>query len=288
MIDALDDHTGTVSIGGRTITNLRFADDIDGLAGKEEELASLVKQLDETSSRYGMEISAEKTKLMTNSARPITTKITVSGKELETVEQFKYLGAIISEEGSKTEILARTAQTSTAMARLKIIWKDKNISLKTKVKLLRALVSSIMLYACETWTLNADLQRRIQAVEMRCLRRLLGISYRDRITNLEVRRRVSQGVRQYEDLLTIVKQRKLRWYGHVTRSNGLAKTILQGTVQGKRRKGRQKKKWADNITEWTGESFAATQEIAHNRTRWRELVHRVVQRPYDPGRLRDQ
>ena len=288
MVDALNDHTGTVSIGGRTITNLRFADDIDGLAGREEELASLVKQLDTTSSRYGMEISAEKTKLMTNSDQPITTKITVSGKELETVEQFKYLGSIITEEGSKTEILARAAQTSTAMAKLKIIWKDKNIPLRTKVKLLRALVISIMLYACEAWTLNAELQRKIQAVEMRCLRRLLGISYQDHITNVEVRRRVGQEVHQYEDLLTIVKKRKLRWYGHITRSGGLAKTILQGTVQGKRRRGRQRKKWADNISEWTGKNFAATQAIAHNRTRWRELVHHVVQRPYDPGGLRDQ
>ena len=112
MTDALKDHSGTVSIGGRTIPNLRFADDIDGLAGKEEELASLMKQLDEASSRYGMEISAERTKLMTNSAQPITTKITVSGKELETVDHFKYLGTTISEEGSKTEILKRAAQTA--------------------------------------------------------------------------------------------------------------------------------------------------------------------------------
>ena len=182
-----------------------------------------------------MEISAEKTKLMTNSAQPITTKITVSGKELETVDHFKYLGAIISEEGSKKEILARAAQTAAAMAKLKTIWKDRNISLRSKVKLMHALVTSIFLYACESWTLNADLQKRIQAVEMRCLRRLLGISYKDHITNEEVRQTITQQVRHYEDLLTTVKKRKLRWYGHVTRSDGLSKTILQGTVQGKRR-----------------------------------------------------
>ena len=237
-----------------------------------------------------MEISAEKTKLMTNSAQPITTKITVSGKELETVDHFKYLGAIISEVGSKTEILARAAQTAAAMARLKTIWRNRNIPLRTKVRLLHTLIISIMLYACEAWTLNADLQRRIQAVEMRCLRRLLGISYKDHVTNNEVRRRVTQQVRHYEDLLTTVKKRKLRWYGHVTRSEGLAKTILQGTVQGKRRRGRQKKKWADNILEWTGKSFAVTQAIAHNRTRWSQLVHRssIKQRPYDTGGIRDQ
>ena len=65
MADALEDHEGTVSIGGRTITNLRFADDIDGLAGDEEELANLAEHLDKASTAYGMEISADKTKLMT-------------------------------------------------------------------------------------------------------------------------------------------------------------------------------------------------------------------------------
>ena len=125
---------GTVSIGGRTITNHhRFAEEIDGLAGEEEELASLVKQLDEASSRCGMEINAEKTKLMTINAQPITTKITVIGKELETVDHFKYLGKIISEEELKTEILARAAQTATSMARLKTICRDRNIPLGTKV-----------------------------------------------------------------------------------------------------------------------------------------------------------
>ena len=75
MTDALEDHEGTVSIGGRTITNLRFADDIDGLAGKEEVLANLVERLDKTSTAYGMEISAEKTKLMTNNTSGINTRV---------------------------------------------------------------------------------------------------------------------------------------------------------------------------------------------------------------------
>jgi len=89
MVDALSEHSGTISIGGRTITNLRFADDIDGLEGSEEELACLVISLDQTASRYGMEISAEKTKLMANSVNPITARITVAGKEPETVQLFK-------------------------------------------------------------------------------------------------------------------------------------------------------------------------------------------------------
>ena len=87
--DALEDHEGTISIGGRTITNLRFADDIDGLAGEEEELAKLVECLNKASAAYGMEISAEKTKLMANNTSGINTEFKVNGQKLETVTSFK-------------------------------------------------------------------------------------------------------------------------------------------------------------------------------------------------------
>ena len=82
MTDALEDHEGTVSIGGRTIINLRLADDIDGLAGEEEEMANLVECLDKASTVYGIEISAEKTKLMTNNTHGINTEIKVNGQKL--------------------------------------------------------------------------------------------------------------------------------------------------------------------------------------------------------------
>ena len=112
MTDALENREGTVSIGGRTITNLRFADDIDSLAGEEEEVANLVEHLDKVSTAYGMEISAEKTKLMTNNTSGINTEIKVNGEKLETVTSFKYLGSVITDEGSKPEILSRIVQTT--------------------------------------------------------------------------------------------------------------------------------------------------------------------------------
>ncbi|KAI0221682.1 hypothetical protein LSAT2_027035 [Lamellibrachia satsuma] len=157
MTDALENHQGTVSSGGRTITNLRFADDIDGLAGDEQELVNLVEHLEKTSSSYGMEISAEKTKLMTNSTQGISTEVKVNGQRLEAVTSFRYLGSIITDEGSKPEILARIAQTTAALTRLKPLWNDRNITVSLKIRLMRSLVMSIFLYACETWTLSADL-----------------------------------------------------------------------------------------------------------------------------------
>ena len=100
MTDALEDHEGTVSTGSRTITNLHFADDIDGLVGEEEELANLAKRLDKASTAYSMEISAEKTKPMTNNTSGINTEIIINGQKLETVTSFKYLGSVITDEGS--------------------------------------------------------------------------------------------------------------------------------------------------------------------------------------------
>ena len=146
MSDALEEHDGKVSIGGRNITNLRFADDIDALAEEEQELEALVESLDKTCTRY------------------------------------------------------------------------------------------IFLYACESWTLTAELEKRTQAFEMRCYRRLLNISYKDHVTNEEVRRKIQAAIGEYDELLTLVKKRKLRWFCHVSGSSGLAKTILQGTVKGKRKK----------------------------------------------------
>ena len=189
---------------------------------------------------------------MTNNPNGFQREIKIKGQRLEEVENFKYLGAIISNEGSKPEILSRIAQTTAALSRLKIIWRDKNTSLASKVKLMRTLILSTFLYACESWTLTAEIERRIQDLEMRCYRRLLNISYKDHVTNEEVRNRIQNAVGVHDDLLTIVKKRKLRWYGHISRSSGMAKTILQGKVDGVRRRRRQKKRWEDNIKEWTG------------------------------------
>ena len=262
-----------------TISNFPFADDIDGLAGHEQELVKLVNHLEEASIAYSMQISAEKTHLMTNNTNGISTDITIDNKKLETVRRFKYLGAIVSDEGSKPEVLSRIAQTTAAVTKLKVMWNDKNIGISSKIRLMRSLAMSIYLYACETWTITAVIDRRIQALEMRCVSKLLGIPYRDYITNEAVKSRIGNAIGPYEDLLTSVKRRKLKWYGHVTRSSGLAKTILQGT---------QRKRWEDNIKEWTGLERNILLRKADNREEWRKLVVKstvVLQRS---ARLRDR
>ena len=96
-------------------------------------MANLVERLDKASTAYGMEMSAEKTKLMTNNTSGINTEIKVNGQQLETVTSFKYLGSVITDEGSKPELLCRIAQTTTALTRLKPVWNDRCISLRSKI-----------------------------------------------------------------------------------------------------------------------------------------------------------
>ena len=152
---------------------------------------------------------------------------------------------------------------------------------------MRSLVTSIFLYACESWTLTAELKRRIQAMDMRCYRKILRISYKDHVTNEEVRAKIQQAIGPHENLLTIVKKRKLQWYGHISRSSGLAKTILQGTVKGGRRQGGRRKRWEDNIREWTGLEFSKSQRAVENREKWRKLVAKSSVALQRSSRLRD-
>ena len=88
---------------------------------------------------------------------------------------------------------------------------------------MRSLATSIFLYACESWTLTAELERKIQAMEMRCYRKIRHISYKDHVTDEEVRAKIQQAIGPHEDFLTIVKRHKLQWYGHVSRSLGRPK-----------------------------------------------------------------
>ena len=123
-------------------------------------------------------------------------------------------------------------------------------------------------------------------MEMRCYRNILHISYKDHATNEQVRAKIQQATGPHENLLTIVKRRKLQWYGHVSRASGLAKTILQGTAKGGRRQVRQKKRWED-IKEWTGLEFGKSQKAVGNREKWRKLVAKSSVVPQRPSRLRD-
>ena len=111
---------------------------------------------------------------------------------------------------------------------------------------------------------------------MRCYRKIFGISFRHKIKNEEVRNRVRAAIGPHDDLFSIVKTRKLRWFGHITRSTGLAKTIMQSTVPGGKRRGRTKKCWHNNIKERTELPLAKTLRPAEDKDGWRKIIRTSV------------
>ena len=107
------------------------------------------------------------------------------------------------------------------------------------------------------------------------------------MTNEEFRNRIQNAIGVHDDLLTMAKKRKLRWYGHISRSSGMAKTILQGTVKGARRRGRQKKRWEDNTKKWTRIGFGDSLRTAEDKEGWKSIVATSSVVPRRPPRLRD-
>ena len=150
---------------------------------------------------------------------------------------------------------------------------------------MRSLATSIFLYACESWTLTADLLRRIEAMEMRCHRKVLRIPYKGHVTNEEVRAKIQQAVEPHEDLLTIVKRHKLQWYGHVSRSSGLAKNILQGTVKGGENKADRR---CGKTTSGNGQGWSSASPRGQWRTGKMEKTGcKIICGVPRPSRLRD-
>ena len=139
MCEALNGNEGSVSTGGRLITNFHLADDIV-MSAEEEEAGVLVDRLDTTTTRYKMEIGPDKTKVMTNNPNGFQREIKIKGQRLKEVENFNTLEQSSPTKDQNPEIVSRIAQTTAPLSRLKIIWRDKNISLASKVKLMRTLI----------------------------------------------------------------------------------------------------------------------------------------------------
>ena len=198
MCEALDDHESSVSIGGQLITNVRF--EVDIVENAVDEVSNPVNNHHNVQNGYWSRQDESDDKQPKWLPKREQVK--------RPVENFKYLRAIISNEGSKPDVLCWIARTTAALSRLTIIWRDKNISLASKVKLMQTLTLSSFLYACESWTLTAELER------------LLKISYRDHVMNKEVRNRIQNAIVAYDDgdSLRAVEGRE-RWKGIVATSS---------------------------------------------------------------------
>ena len=270
-----DEDQGGLSVHGYKITNLRYADDIDLVSTSSEQLQQSLDEVTKRANKAGLKVNVGKTKYMTFGEQHPPTPIKVEDKEVDTVEEFEYLGSLITwDNDCSKEIKRRIGKAYGALSGFNKLWNSKAISLGTKIKVLRACVFSILLYACETWTLKKTDVTKLNAFEMKCYRRLLNIRWFHRISNDEVWQRVSMEDSTKKNIVQTVMQRKLRFFGHICRmpDHRLIKTTIFGIIEGNNKRGRPKREWLDDIKEWCQKSVWQTKTIAMDRDKWRKFV----------------
>ena len=282
MMKEFQDEVKGIKIGGQNFTNFRYADDAVFVSDEEAELQNIVTKVDEVCKDYGMEMNVKKTKTMAFSKTgKVHCKIVVNGTTLEQVSQYKYLGSWITEDG-RCEM---DTKTRIAMAK-DAFWKHKellrgNINLQVKKRMLHCYVFPVLKYSCESWTMNKDLSRRINAFEQWCYRRLLKIKWTDKVLNTEVLRRIKEDeMRLYRS----IQKQKMAFAGHVLRgsSGESALQILEGQLEASTAKGRPRRMWLDDIGEWTKlDTYEKIKRLAQDRRKWRNACTDACQ-PSDP------
>ena len=274
MRKALDEWSGGISIAGKKITNLRFADDTTLIAASEEEMLKLLNRVERESNKCGLRINADKTKIMIVD-RSNALQLTDALQRFQVVDQFMYLGSYISNTGSsESDIRRRIGMAKSAMSRLTKIWKDRSITKHTKIKLVQTLIFSIFRYGAETWTIKAADRKRIDAFEMWCWRRMLRIPWTAHRSNESILRELHISNRLSSTCLASI----MRFFGHIARrpDNGLERLIVSGNTEGRRSRGRSPTRWTDQIQKATGTSFYNSVNIAQDRCQWREITAQVV------------
>ena len=257
-------------IGGQILNNIRYADDTVLIAESEEQLQQLMNTVVQESERKGLYLNSSKsfTMIFTKSKIIPPCNITVHNKPLKQVESFMYLGSLLTSDARcEQEIKRRIGIAKSAYRSMENILSSRSIALPVRLRALKCYVWSTLLYGSETWTISAVMEKRLEAAENWFLRRMMRVSWTDKMTTKEVYKRANTR----PSLLTTIIGRQLSFLGHIIRKDEVENLVITGFVEGSRSRGRQRETFLTYLKRKTNKAPTELIRLAREREEWRKL-----------------